>query len=55
MDEWIEEFYSDLERGLDNYTRPKYYKERALRVLNGKRYPQKATKEGLTKRENSDG
>jgi hypothetical protein len=35
-EEWIEMFYSDLERGLEGkYTRPVDYKERAKRVLNG--------------------
>lgn len=33
----IEEFYTLMEKGLDKYTRPVDYKERYLRVLNGKR------------------
>ncbi len=42
-EEWIEKFYSDLESGLENYTRPADYKERAMRILNGKRYPVQET------------
>lgn len=45
-EKWIEEFYSDLEAGLDNYTRPADYMERAKRILNGKRKPMLETKEG---------
>lgn len=42
--EWIEMFYSDLETGLSNYTRPADYIERAMRILHGKRYPIKESK-----------
>jgi len=35
--EWIEQFYNDLERGLDKYKRPADYIERAERILNGNR------------------
>lgn len=34
---WIEEFYSNLERGFDKYSRPADYKERALKILYGNR------------------
>ena len=47
--EWIEKFYSDLEAGLSNYTRPTDYIERAMRVLSGSRNECKTNSEGLTK------
>ncbi len=35
--EWIEQFYKDLESGLEKYVRPVDYIERAIRVLYGTR------------------
>lgn len=53
-EEWIEKFYSDLESGLENYTRPADYKERAMRILNGKRYPYSVVYEGIQHETNKD-
>ena len=44
--EWIEQFYNDLERGLDNYKRPADYIERAERILKGTRKPYQRGQEG---------
>ncbi len=46
-EEWIEYFYSDWER-VTGETRPADYKERAYRVLNGKRKTVQNQFEGIT-------
>ena len=35
--DFVEKFYKELENNLNNYTRPIDYKERAHRVITGKR------------------
>ena len=44
--EWVEDFYSFLEQNLDQYKRPADYKERAKRVLSGKRKPARERQDG---------
>lgn len=53
-DEWIEQFYTMLEKGFDNYKRPADYRERAKRILEGSRKPVTNQREGATKWNSND-
>lgn len=48
--QWIEDFYTEMESGFDNYIRPTDYVERALRLINKRPNTVGILKEGLTTR-----
>lgn len=46
--DWWDQFYTDMEKGLTKYTRPKDWKERALNVETRHRKPVRNQYEGRT-------
>lgn len=51
--QWWDNFYTDLEKGLTKYTRPKDWKQRAENAENNTRKPVRNQYEGRTSRSNN--
>ena len=52
--DWIDEFYTELERGLTKYKRPENWRERMLKTIDKQFKPVRNQKEGRARRFNDE-